>query len=218
MLAMQPRDVGGYEWKQAERVATYLERQKTAELAAEIKEAHGRMLEMLPAAPDEPFDFLDLGAGAGAVSASVMSHFDYACGVLADMSAPMMQAGGEQLRPFDGRWRYVEYDMNSDDWPADLAGPFRAAVSARAIHHLTNERKLALFRRIHGALAPGGVFVNWDRLRDATDPRRPESGHDATATTPEELVDLLTQAGFVDAAHSHRVGHRAIFFGRKAAS
>ena len=150
------------------------------------------------------------------MSASVMAHFPTASGVLADMSAPMMQAGGEKLTPFAGRWGYVEYDMNSEDWPSEMAGPFQAAISARAIHHLTNERKLALFRRVFAALAPGGVFVNWDRLRDAADPRRPGNTHDETATTVDELLALLGQAGFAGASHSHRVGHRAIFFARKA--
>jgi len=212
---MQPRDVGGYEWQETDRVARYLEREQEPEHEAEVRTAHQLMIELLPAGLDEAFQFLDLGAGAGAVSASVMAHFPEASGVLADMSAPMMQAGNDQLAPFAGRWRYVEYDMNTEDWPAALAGPFRAAVSARAIHHLTNERKLALFRRVLSALAPGGVFVNWDRLRDASDPRRPGNTHDETATTVDELLDLLGQAGFVETSHSHRVGHRAIFFGRK---
>ncbi|MFI5266204.1 MAG: class I SAM-dependent methyltransferase [Chloroflexota bacterium] len=212
---MQPRDVGGYEWQESERVVRYLEREKEPEHEAEVRTAHQLMIELLPAAPDEAFRFLDLGAGAGAVSASVMAHFLKAAAVLADMSAPMIQAGGEKLAPFSGRWGYVEYDMNADAWPAELAGPFQAAVSARAIHHLTTERKLALFRRVFGALAPGGVFVNWDRLRDANDARRSGNSHDETATTIDELLDLLGQAGFVGTAHSHRVGHRAIFFGRK---
>ncbi|HEY8692593.1 MAG TPA: class I SAM-dependent methyltransferase [Chloroflexota bacterium] len=213
---MQPRDVGGYEWQESDRVARYLEREKEPEHEAEYRTAHQLMIELLPLGPDDSFRFLDLGAGAGAVSASVMAHFPTASGVLADMSAPMMQAGGEKLTPFAGRWGYVEYDMNSEDWPSEMAGPFQAAISARAIHHLTNERKLALFRRVFAALAPGGVFVNWDRLRDAADPRRPGNTHDETATTVDELLALLGQAGFAGASHSHRVGHRAIFFARKA--
>jgi tRNA (cmo5U34)-methyltransferase len=212
---MQPRDVGGYEWQESDRVVRYMEREKEPEHEAEVRRAHERMIDLLTAGPDDAIQFLDLGAGAGAVSASVLAHFPKATALLADMSAPMMQAGGEKLAQFTGRWSYVEYDMNADEWPAGLAGPFRAAVSARAIHHLTNERKLALFRRVHNALASGGVFVNWDRLREATDPRRPGNSHDATATTVDELLDLLGQAGFVDTASSHRVGHRAIFFGRK---
>jgi cyclopropane fatty-acyl-phospholipid synthase-like methyltransferase len=212
---MQPRDVGGYEWQDAERVTRYLEREKEAQQEAEVRTAHQKMIELLPAPSGEGFRFLDLGAGAGAVSASVMAAIPGAQAVLADMSAPMMEAGGDKLSPFAGRWGYVEYDMNADDWPAGLAGPFQAAVSARAIHHLTNERKLALFRRVHAALAPGGMFVNWDRLRDKDDPLRPGNSHDATATTIDELVGLLSEAGFAGASHTHRVGKRAIFFGRK---
>jgi cyclopropane fatty-acyl-phospholipid synthase-like methyltransferase len=212
---MQPRVAGGYEWKDSERVMNYLEREKEPDREATFREAHERMLGLLPAAPEEAFQFLDLGAGAGAVSASIMRRFRNAHGVLADISAPMMQAGGEQLAPFTGRYSYVEYDMNADDWPAGMAGPFKAIVSARAIHHLTNERKLALFRRIHGALATGGAFLNWDLFREPDRPIRDSHPDDRTAATIDDQLDLLRQAGFSGVAHSHIVGRRAIFFGRR---
>src|SRR5438105_9367122 len=90
----------GYEWLLPERVAKYLNEQEGPELRAEIAAAHGRMLELLGLDTAASFRFLDLGAGAGAVSASLLSRFPNATGVLADMSAPMMAAGGSMLEPY----------------------------------------------------------------------------------------------------------------------
>jgi tRNA (cmo5U34)-methyltransferase len=47
-------------------------------------------------------------------------------------------------------------------------GPFDAVVSALAIHHLENDDKRLLFRRIHDVLRPGGVFVNAEQVLGPT--------------------------------------------------
>src|SRR5581483_2264149 len=201
----------GYEWKTADKVAVYLEAQEGADLKAQIASAHGHMLDLMGFPADTSLLFLDLGAGAGAVSASVMSRHPRAKGILADMSSPMMQNAAEKLTPFTGRYSYVEYDMNSDEWPASMAGPFEAVVSARAIHHLSDERKGWIFQRAFEALTPGGAFANWDLFRQPDEPQKPEH---PTATIEAQLV-LLRAAGFVDVSCTHEVGHRAVFFGRK---
>ncbi|HLG73496.1 MAG TPA: class I SAM-dependent methyltransferase [Chloroflexota bacterium] len=216
---MQPRTrtIGGYEWQSAEQVSKYLNREKEPEREADVRGAHQRMVALLPVAHDAVFEFMDLGAGAGAVSASVMRAFPNARAILADMSAPMMQAGGEQLQPFEGRYRYVELDMNADIWPAELGGPFQAVVSARAIHHLTNERKLNVFKHAFDALAPGGVFVNWDMYRDlAKEKADPSNEHNRTAGSMDEQMVLLREAGFQDVTCRLEERRRAIFFGKKS--
>jgi cyclopropane fatty-acyl-phospholipid synthase-like methyltransferase len=207
----------GYEWKDAEKVATYLERDENEDEQREVvRAAHAHMISLLPIGRDETFEFLDIGAGAGAVSISVMTAFPNSSGVLADMSEAMMQAGFERLRAFEGRYRYVEYDMLSDDWPKDLAGPFRAVVSARAIHHLPHEQKVVLFKRIRDALVPGGVFLNWDNFPRPEGPKNPDSLHARTVATIDQQVAMLKEAGFEEVSHSHVVARRAVFFGKKA--
>jgi cyclopropane fatty-acyl-phospholipid synthase-like methyltransferase len=210
---MEIPTAAGYEWKGAEKVAVYLAAQEGDELKAEIVGAHGRLVELIGRPAEAPIRFLDLGAGAGAVSGSVMAYYDNASGVLAEMSAPMMDNGGDKLAQFKGRYRYVEYDMNSDDWPAEMAGPFDAVVSARAIHHLTDERKGWVFRKAFEVLAPGGVFVNWDLWRPEDQPQKPSH---PTATAAVQL-ELLRAAGFEDVTQSHETARRALFSGRKPA-
>lgn len=206
---------GGCEWLSPEKAADYLAREQSAERQVELEVAHGLMLDVVPWPRDHALRFMDLGAGAGAVSRSVLQRFPAASGVLVEFSAPMMRAGAEALAGFGRRVAYVEHDMNAEHWPAGLRGPFEAVVSARAIHHLENRVKRRVFRSVHSALEPAGVFVNWDLYRtDGTD--APADPEERTLATIDEQLELLRRAGFVDVACPHVLGHRAIFLGRKA--
>jgi tRNA (cmo5U34)-methyltransferase len=46
---------------------------------------------------------------------------------------------------------------------------FHAVISSLAIHHLTDDNKRDLFKRIHQSLAPGGVFINAEQILGATE-------------------------------------------------
>jgi tRNA (cmo5U34)-methyltransferase len=208
------RERGGYEWLSPDKAADYLARERSAERQVELGIAHGLMLDLIPRPRDHALRFMDLGAGAGAVSRSILVRFPAAAGILVEFSAPMMRAGAEALAGFGDRAVYVEHDMNAEHWPTPLRGPFEAVVSARAIHHLDNRVMRQVFKNVHSALEPGGVFVNWDLYRTDGD----EAGADPdewTLATVGEQLDLLLSAGFVDVACPHVLGHRAIFVGRR---
>jgi hypothetical protein len=53
-------------------------------------------------------------------------------------------------------------DLADPAWHAGVTGPFHAAVSAIALHHLTDERKQQLCREVFALLLPGGLFLNDD--------------------------------------------------------
>jgi trans-aconitate methyltransferase len=201
----------GYAWKVGDKVAAYLDDQEKPEQAAEIISAHACMLDLLGVEPEAAFRFVDLGAGAGAVAGSLMNRFPNATGVLADISTPMMEASQTRLADFAGRYRYVEYDMNADAWPEEIGAPYQAVVSARAIHHLTDERKGLLFQRIFAALLPGGVFVNWDLHRSPDEPQKLTH----PVATAQVQLDLLRQAGFTGVSSHHDHGRHMVFYGKK---
>ncbi len=77
-------------------------------------------------------------------------------------------------------------------------GPFDLVVSCLAVHHLEPEGKRDLFRRVAGALRPGGRFV----LADVVVPEREEDA--VTPTTPgfdrpdplADQLEWLNEAGF----------------------
>ena len=102
---------------------------------------------------------LDLGAGTGLFSAMLLERFPTARLHLMDASADMLE---QARRRFSGH-PTVSFAV-ADMATADLDGPWDVVASALAIHHLDDEAKQALFRRIRGTLVPGGIFVNAEQV------------------------------------------------------
>lgn len=179
---------------------------------------------LLPFKPDEAFTFIDLGAGTGAATRALLAEYPAATAILAEYSPQMTAEGRRQLTAYEGRYRYVEFDMLNADWPADVP-PLDAAVSALSVHHLPDARKAALFREIRAHLKPGGWYVNYDpisatdealeRIWERVSDRYDSGGPFKRANrTPEEQarhenhvryiiplqpqLDWLREAGFVD--------------------
>jgi tRNA (cmo5U34)-methyltransferase len=174
---------------------------------------------------------LDLGAGTGMLSAHVAQRHPQARLVLLDGAAPMLEEARRLLAP-----REVELIV------ADLRdplpdGPFDAVVSALAIHHLDDPAKRDLNGRVLAALRPGGVFVNAEQVRGATEwleqhqrqgwleaCRREGASEDELAAALERMVpdrhtDLesqlrwLRESGFGDVDCFYKRWHFAVLAG-----
>jgi tRNA (cmo5U34)-methyltransferase len=138
---------------------------KSTQADREQRRAGQRTLlaELLPFAADEAFTFVDLGAGTGAAARIVLDHFPAAHAILADFSAQMMAQGEVELKPYEGRYTYVEFDLaTAGGWPAGIPDPVDAAISSLSVHHLGDDRKRTLFAEILRHLAPGGWYLNYD--------------------------------------------------------
>ena len=132
---------------------------KSTQADREQRRAGQRALlaELLPFEADDPFTFVDLGAGTGAAARIVLDHFPAAHAILADFSSQMMAQGDVELKPYEGRYRYVEFDLTkAGGWPAGIPDPVDAAISSLSVHHLGDDRKRTLFAEIRAHLAPGG--------------------------------------------------------------
>jgi tRNA (cmo5U34)-methyltransferase len=138
---------------------------KSTEADRERRRAGHRdlMAELLPFAADEPFTFVDLGAGTGAAARTVLDHYPRAHAILADFSSQMMAQGAQELTPYEDRYTYVEFDLTrAGDWPAGIPARADAVISSLAVHHLNDGRKQTLFAEIRRQLAPGGWYLNYD--------------------------------------------------------
>ena len=160
--------------------------------------AHRRfMAVLLPFGEQEAFTFLDLGAGTGAASRTILDLHPRSTAILADYSAEMMRAGEREMQPVAGRYRYVEFDMSTGEWPAAIPTTLDAVVTSLFVHHLPDERKQELFAEIFDHLAPGGWYLNydpvraedpvveatWERVNDYNDP---EAAHKRLHRTPAQ--------------------------------
>ena len=180
------------------------------------------MAELLPFAVDEPFTFVDLGAGTGAAARTVLEYFPAAHAFLADFSPQMMAQGELELKPYEGRYAYVEFDLTAaGTWPASIPDPVDAVISSLSVHHLNDGRKQSLFAEILAHLAPGGWYLNYDPVAPpdavveeawlrAEDRRDPTAAAKRQHRSPEEqfryenhvryMIPLDPQLGFLRAA------------------
>jgi tRNA (cmo5U34)-methyltransferase len=172
-------------WKSEEVARTFAAQSEQRE--RERRDQLTLVARLLPFGPDDAFTFIDLGAGTGAASRAVLAEYPRAHALLAEYS-PQMAAEGEKLmRPFAGRFRYVEFDMLAGQWPVAVPADLDAAISALSVHHLPDERKRGIFGEIFAHLRPGGWYVNydpvrapnpaleaiWERVNDRYDPEAP---------------------------------------------
>src|SRR6266480_2751492 len=154
-------------WQAEEMVQTWAAEAKTREGADGARRRF--MAAILPFAAQDAFTFLDLGAGTGAASRSILDVYPRSTAILADFSAAMRGLGEQEMEPYAGRYWYVEYDMSASDWPTAIPAALDAVVTSLCVHHLPDERKQGLFAEIFSHLAPGGWYLNYDPVR-AEDP------------------------------------------------
>ena len=118
----------------------------------------------------QPHRILDIGAGDGILLATLLEAIPDANGVAVDFSPLMLEQTRQRLDQFGQRATAVEADLQSSAWKNSLPPLFDVIVSGFAIHHLSHERKRALYEEIYGLLADGGVFVNSEHVA-STSPR-----------------------------------------------
>ena len=150
-------------WQRPDLVSTFLRERRTVLPLLEVQEDVVRRL--LERNPHRFTRFLDVGGGDGAMSELVLSLDSEARAVLVDFSEPMLEGARKRLAAYPDRWQLVYADLSDPGWHAQLpGGPYGAAVSALAIHHLSSARKRALFVELHELLEPGAIFVNMDHV------------------------------------------------------
>ncbi len=146
-------------WTASEHALAYLER---ASSIPRRTEGETSLVECLPPGIRR---VLDLGSGDGHLLGLVIAaRPSVASSVALDFSGTMLERLRARFAP-DQRVSVVEHDM---DCPLPPMGTFDAIVSSFAIHHLTDARKLALYREVFHLLEPGGVFCNLEHVASPT--------------------------------------------------
>lgn len=121
---------------------------------------YGNALEVIAAwgGPARP-RVLDLGAGTGLFASLVRGKLPASSMHLVDASETMLTVARSRFA-HHGEISFGVADLSH----AELGGPWDLVISALAIHHLADQDKCHLFRRIQASLAPNGLFVNAEQV------------------------------------------------------
>jgi len=203
-------------WSSAEHALQYLRR---ADSIPHRTEGESVLLEFVP--PDAR-RILDLGSGDGRLLALAKADRPHTGFVALDFSPTMLEA---LHRRFDGdpKLTIVAHDFSN---PLPPLGDFDYVISSFAIHHVTHERKRALYQEVFGLLRPGGVFCNLERVASPTDQLHQQFLCRLGVTAEEEdpsnkLLDLarqldwLRELGFVNVDCHWKWRELALFAGGK---
>ncbi len=157
---MSPSSPGAI-WQRDDLTEAYLSERQVLMPLVDIQEDLIRRL--LQRQPHPVRRFLDIGSGDGAMSALVLEVEPQAEPVLIDFSEPMLERAERRMARTLVPWQAVRGNLSDPGWRDGLpAGPYGAAISAFAIHHLPAARKRALFAELFDLLEPGAMFLNMD--------------------------------------------------------
>ena len=134
-------------------------------LVPDLDGLYAALLEALPFGVDEPIKVLDLGAGTGLLSAEVAGRFPRSGVTLVDLSVEMLRVARRRFAGEPGRFEFRVMDFARKELPGRLRP---RGVGARPSTTSRDGDKRELFEKVHGALVPGGLFVNLDQVLGET--------------------------------------------------
>ena len=149
-------------WGEPGRVRYYVDNVEVS--VPKRDEQLGLLVDLLPWPADAPLRVLDIGAGFGAITEQFLTRYPHSSVTYLDGSAEMMKLARERLAKYGERVSLHLGDLAYPSWNEQLSGGYDAAVSGLAIHHISDERKRALYAEVFAMLKPGGMFLNDDSI------------------------------------------------------
>jgi tRNA (cmo5U34)-methyltransferase len=121
-------------------------------------------IDLIPFSNFDSFRLLDLGAGTGLLTASIISVFPNATATLMDLSEKMLEKAQERFSS-NKRINFLVWDYAHSPLPEE----YHVIASAMSIHHLLDDEKKSLYQRVFDALKYNGIFINADLVKGETD-------------------------------------------------
>ncbi|HYU16923.1 MAG TPA: class I SAM-dependent methyltransferase [Candidatus Acidoferrum sp.] len=109
---------------------------------------------------------LDLGCGPGSLSRRLLDRFPRAHVVALDMDPVLMTIGQNVHGTVGGRLRWVDADLADPTWSTRLGvESVDAVLSTTALHWLTGDVLVRVYRQLGKLVREGGVFLDGDTIR-----------------------------------------------------
>ena len=175
---------GVHDWHSNTYVREWVDSQRDDERALLLR----RVMRLIPFDPESEIRVLDIGGGYGFVTRLVLETFPRARVVLHDYSEPMLAEAKSQLAAFGDAVSFVRGDLMTPDWVESLDGQFDAVVSSIAIHNVRfPDRIRGTYQEVFPFVAPGGCFLNLDRVEVAGPVVRNADRHEQLMARRDEL-------------------------------
>jgi tRNA (cmo5U34)-methyltransferase len=123
------------------------------------------MFDLILFSKDYEASVLELGIGTGTTAAEFLERYPAARLMGVDASSKMIEQSRQKLEQFKSRTELVQ--CNFKDFQPN--NQFDITYSILAVHHVPDEDKQALFRRIREILKPGGAFIIIDLVNGSND-------------------------------------------------
>ncbi|TCO53156.1 class I SAM-dependent methyltransferase [Actinocrispum wychmicini] len=106
---------------------------------------------------------LDLGCGPGSLAARLLARLPQARIIGLDYDPLLLSLARTH---YGDTIEWVDTDLNGTEWPKHVPNTIHAAVSTTALHWMPGSRLAELYRGLATRMAPGGVLVNGDHLKN----------------------------------------------------
>ena len=147
------------------------------------EEIERTFLDLIPAEPDEPFFAVEIGTGAGWLSAAVLREFSKAKILGLDGSPEMLSTAAELLALYGDRAELRRFRLEEPSWTEGLPQAVGVFLSSLVLHHLDGSGKRDLFARLLDRLKPGGALL----FADVMEPRTERARRHFAAAWEEEV-------------------------------
>lgn len=117
-----------------------------------------------------PRRVLDLAGGPATTAIAVADRFPDADVTVLDIDPVLLALAtrATERRPAGRHVETLNRDLSTSAWLDAADGPFDAVVVVMALHWFEPTRLGEIYTEIFGALEPGGLFINADRIPDTT--------------------------------------------------
>ena len=175
---------------------------------------------------DVPIRILDLGCGTGLEVAYIFERAPQTHITCMDMSANMLELLQQKYVHYASQIECVQGSYVTETFASN---EYDYAVSVMTMHHVLEDAKRELYRKIRDALKNGGLYIEGDYTADEAEEQKLlkeyydaiqdlDPGHLYHLDIPftvQRQERLLLEAGFKEVKTIYDVGSRAIFVAHK---
>lgn len=116
------------------------------------------LIGVIPFAAGRAISAADLGCGTGTVARLLKKRYPKARVACVDLSQKMIETAVKKFKGISGI-DFIQAELGG----YRFASKYDLIVSSLALHHINpGKEKAALYKKIHGALKKGGIFINAD--------------------------------------------------------